>query len=148
MRTLFLCALTIVLAIATAQAGQPMAGIVKSLEGDVFVQRGDEKFQATIGDKLFVSDTITTEKASCAGIMLEDDALISLGSNSKLELSDFAFAPQKENFAIVIKFLKGSFTYMSGIIGRLAPDKIRIETPDAIIAVHGTRFLAHVEEEQ
>lgn len=139
--------LTIVLSIATAQAGQTVAGILKSIEGDVFVQRGDEKFQAKVGNTLFVSDTVITEKTGSAGIMLEDDALISLGSESKLELSDFAFAPQTDTFAIALKFLKGSFAYMSGIIGRLAPEKIRIETPDAVIAVHGTRFLAHVEKE-
>ena len=35
---------------------------------------------------------------------------------------------------------------MSGVIARLAPEKVRIETPDAVIAVYGTRFLVKVEE--
>lgn len=80
------------------------------------------------------------------GIMLEDDTLLSMGPDSRLELKDFAFAPQEEKLAVVIRLLKGSFAYMSGVIARLAPGKVRIETPDAVIAVYGTRFLVKVEE--
>ena len=89
---------------------------------------------------------IDVSPTGSAGIMLEDDTLISLGPDSRLDLDDFAFEPQNGLFAVAIKLIKGSFAYMSGIIGHLAPEKIRIETPDAVIAVHGTRFLVSVEE--
>ncbi len=146
MRTTLLFVMTLLLGVAAAQAGQPAIGIIKSLEGKAAIVRDGIQIDAKIGDTLLVGDTVTTDATGSAGIMLEDDTLISLGPGSSLDLDDFAFEPQKGLFAVAIKLIKGSFAYMSGIIGHLAPEKIRIETPDAVIAVHGTRFLVSVEE--
>lgn len=146
MRSFILLALALLLCAATAEAGQPAIGVIKSLEGKASILRDGRQIEAKIGDELHVVDTVTTETTGSVGIMLEDDTLISLGPGSRLDLNDFAFEPQNGMFAIAIKLIKGSFAYMSGIIGRLAPEKIRIETPDAVIAVHGTRFLVSVED--
>lgn len=146
MRTTLLFVMALLLGVAAAHAGQPVVGIIKSLEGKAAIVRDGSQIDAKIGDTLLVGDTVTTDATGSAGIMLEDDTLISLGPGSSLDLDDFAFEPQKGLFAVAIKLIKGSFAYMSGIIGHLAPEKIRIETPDAVIAVHGTRFLVSVEE--
>lgn len=138
--------LSLTLHASTALAEPSVAGFVKTVQGDGLIVRGEASMPARPGDILHVSDAVTTAQDSTVGIMLEDDTLISLGPNSRLELSDFAFAPQEEKFSIVIRLLKGSFAYMSGVIARLAPEKIHIETPDAVIAVHGTRLLVKVEE--
>lgn len=127
-------------------AGPPTAGFVKTLEGSGQILRGDQSRAAAIGDVLLVGDTLTTGEASALGIMLEDDTTLSLGPNSRLELTDFAFSPKDELFSVMIRLLKGSFAYVSGVVGRLAPDKVRIETPDAVIAIHGTHFVVKVEE--
>jgi hypothetical protein len=34
---------------------------------------------------------------------------------------------------------------MSGVIGKVAPEKVRVETPDAVISTYGTRFLVSVD---
>jgi len=146
MRFLPLLMLSLVVLTSTAQAQTPVAGFIKTLEGSGQIVRAEATMPARVGDALHVSDAVTTEEKSSIGIMLEDDTILSLGPNSRLELADFAFAPQEENFAVAIRLIKGSFTYMSGVIARLAPEKIRIETPDAVIAVHGTSFLIKVEE--
>lgn len=146
MRFFTLLVLSLVVYAGTAQAEMQVAGFIKTVEGSGQIVRAEAVIPARIGDVLHVSDTVMTEEKSSIGIMLEDDTILSLGPNSRLELGDFAFAPQEENFAVAIRLLKGSFAYMSGVIARLAPDKIRIETPDAVIAVHGTSFLVKVEE--
>lgn len=141
-----LLVLSLVVYAGTAQAQAQVAGFIKTVEGSGQIVRAEAVMPARIGDVLHVSDTVMTEEKSSIGIMLEDDTILSLGPNSHLELGDFAFAPQEENYAVAIRLLKGSFAYMSGVIARLAPDKVRIETPDAVIAVHGTSFLVKVEE--
>lgn len=138
--------LSLALHASTAQAEPAVAGFIKTVEGNGLIVRGEESWPAKVGDILHVSDAVTTEKHSTVGIMLEDDTLLSLGPESRLELQDFVFAPQEEKLSMAIRLLKGSFAYMSGVIARLAPDKVRIETPDAVIAVHGTRLLVKVEE--
>lgn len=127
------------------QADASVAGFVKTLEGSGQVLRGNAARPAAIGDVLQVGDTVTTGEQSTLGIMLEDDTTLSLGPNSRMDLTDFVFEPKDELFSIAVRLLKGSFAYMSGVIGRLAPDKVRIETPDAVIAIHGTHFVVKVE---
>lgn len=138
--------LSFALQAGVAQAEPAVAGFVKTVEGSGHILRGDATLTARPGDILHVSDAVTTGEHSSVGIMLEDDTLLSLGPGSRLELGDFAFEPQEENLSVAIRLLKGSFAYMSGVIARLAPDKVRIETPDAVIAVHGTSFLVKVGE--
>lgn len=146
MRFLLLLILSLVGLANTGQAETHVAGFIKTIEGSGQILRADTSAPARVGDVLHVSDAVTTEDKSSIGIMLEDDTLVSLGPNSRLELGDFAFEPQEENLSVALRLMKGSFAYMSGVIARLAPDKVRIETPDAVIAVHGTSFLVKVEE--
>lgn len=146
MRIVVFPALVILLSAALALAGSPTVGFVKTLEGSGQVLRGDQSQAAAIGDILLVGDTVTTGEASALGIMLEDDTSLSLGPSSRLELVDFSFSPKDELFSVAIRLLKGSFAYVSGVVGRLAPDKVRVETPDAVIAIHGTHFVVKVEE--
>jgi hypothetical protein len=138
--------LGLTLVASPVQADVPVAGFIKTLQGSGEVLRGNAARPANIGDVLHVGDTVVTGEQSTLGIMLEDDTTLSLGPNSRMELNDFAFAPKDELFSIAVRLLKGSFAYMSGVIGRLAPDKVRIETPDAVIAIHGTHFVVKVEE--
>lgn len=147
MHIFMLLVLSIILHSGTAQAETSVAGFIKTTEGSGQILRAGNAIPARIGDTLYVEDIVITSDQSTVGIMLEDDTVLSLGPNSRLEMNDFAFAPQEEKFSIVIRLLKGSFAYMSGVIARLAPDKVHIETPDAVIAVHGTRFLVKVVEQ-
>jgi len=41
--------------------------------------------------------------------------------------------------------IRGTFSYLSGMIGKLSPGSTRIETPSGIVGVRGTHFLAKVE---
>jgi hypothetical protein len=138
--------LGVMLLASPVHADMSVAGFIKTLEGSGEVLRGNAALPASVGDVLQVGDTVTTGEQSTLGIMLEDDTTLSMGPNSRLELNDFAFAPKDELFSIAVRLLKGSFAYMSGVIGRLAPDKVRIETPDAVIAIHGTHFVVKAEE--
>ena len=131
---------------STAQAETAVAGSIKTVEGSGLILRADTSMPARVGDILHVSDSVMTDEKSSIGIMLEDDTILSLGPDSRLELSDFAFAPQEDKLTVAVRLLKGSFAYMSGVVARLAPENVRIETPDAVIAVHGTSFLVKVKE--
>jgi len=143
----FLAAICAVLLLYTnVQARPQVAGFIKTLQGQGHILRDATLMPAKIGDVVHVGDTVTTAAHSSLGIMLEDDTILSLGPESSLEMSDFAFAPQNEVFSMAVRLIKGSFAYMSGVIGRVAPEKVRVETPDAVIAIHGTRFLVTVEE--
>lgn len=128
-----------------ALAESPLAGEIKNLDGEVQIVRDGATIPASSGQALRVADVVITGPGSTVGIMLEDDTVLSLGPDSRLELKDFAFDPSNEIFDMALRILKGSFAYMSGVIGKVAPENVRVETPDAVISTYGTRFLVSVD---
>ena len=46
---------------------------------------------------------------------------------------------------MVINMIKGTASYLSGIIGKQSPETVEFQTPDATINIRGTQFLVKVE---
>jgi hypothetical protein len=145
MKHFWVVAIVIFVTASSALAQPDTAGYIKTLSGQAQVVRGDRVLPAESGQILYPGDMVRTDEKGAVGILLEDDTLLSLGPNSQLDLADYAFKPREGLFSIAARLLKGSLAYVSGTIGRLAPDKVRVETPDAVISSYGTRFLVKVE---
>lgn len=129
-----------------AQPSAEMIGRIQNIEGVVSIQRGDITLPGTAGAALYRGDSIRTGKPGAVGIVLIDDTTVSLGSSSELALNDFAFDPKEGKFALVIRMIKGTFSYITGQIVKLAPDTAKVHTPDATIAVRGTKLLIQIRE--
>ena len=119
-------------------------GTVKTLSGTVQLIRQGQTLELAIGMSIEAEDRVLTSAGSSLGLILQDDTTVTLGPKSELLVSDYIFEPQQSRFSMVLKMLKGSFLYMSGVIGKLAPESIKLETPDSTIAVRGTRLLIKV----
>ena len=52
--------------------------------------------------------------------------------------------PDKSKFSLLAKMIKGTFVYISGVIGKLSPESIQLETPAGVIAILGTKFAAKI----
>ncbi|SHI96047.1 FecR family protein [Malonomonas rubra DSM 5091] len=128
---------------ATLSAAQSI-GTVKTLTGSAFVERQGEVVELEVGAPLQVADRVVTRADGSLGLILQDDTTVSLGPDSELLLRAFVFEPKQNRFSMILKMLKGTFLYVSGVIGKLAPDSIELETPDSTIAVRGTRVLIKV----
>lgn len=123
---------------------RPVAGRIKVAAGSAFVVRDGAQVPAQVGQVVFESDSIRTGGDGKMGVTLNDDTRLSLGPNSELKLERFTYAPAESGFGLVLKFVRGAATYVSGRIAKLAPDSIRLETPAAIIGVRGTTLAINV----
>jgi hypothetical protein len=47
---------------------------------------------------------------------------------------------------MITRMLRGTASYISGIIGRQSPESVRFQTPDATIGIRGTQFLVKVAD--
>lgn len=121
-------------------------GYIQTLDGQAFIQRAGTTLPAAAGSALQRNDLIRTGKPGAVGIVLTDDTTVSLGSGSELSLNEYVFEPKQGKFALAIKMIKGSFSYITGQIVKLAPDSARVLTPDATIAVRGTKLLVQIKE--
>lgn len=122
------------------------AGLVKSLEGDVRVERNGQTITALPGSTLMQGDVIQTGSNGKVGLILYDDTVISMGFNSKIALDSFLFDPNEKQLSLVTRIFSGTMTYISGQIAKLAPSKATIETPYATIGSRGTHLFIKVEE--
>lgn len=52
-----------------------------------------------------------------------------MGPLSKLGMDKFVFTPSKNKFGMQVSMQQGSFVYLSGLLGKLAPLSVNIQTP-------------------
>ena len=60
-------------------------------------------------------------------------------------MDEYVFEPQKKKMSMLMRIIKGTASYLSGIIGKQSPDTVKIKTPEATIGIRGTRFLVEVD---
>ena len=120
-------------------------GHIQTLRGTASILRGSLTLPAAVGTELQRGDLIRTGSSGAAGLVMTDDTTISLGPESELALTDYAFAPEEGKFSLVARMIKGTFVYLSGLIAKLAPDKVQLTVPDATISVRGTKLLIAVQ---
>jgi hypothetical protein len=137
----------LLLASGHAFAEETSIGSVKTVEGEAFIERGDQNIVAAINLRLFQNDTLITGTDGKLGVIFKDDTVLSLGPDSRLTVDEFIFDPAKDNFSMITRLLKGTAAYLSGKIGKLAPEAVKFETPVASLGIRGTRFVAKVEGE-
>jgi hypothetical protein len=120
-------------------------GKVKTLQGEVVVIRNNKELSLIINDNIYQNDTLRTAINSSVGIIFIDDTVLSLGPQTELVVDEYVFSPEKGAMAMIIRMIKGTASYLSGIIGRQSPDSVKFQLPEASIAIRGTHFLVKVE---
>lgn len=147
MKTL-LCGLLAWLLLAAPVLAQPaaMIGHVHNLQGTVSIIRGGVAEPATVGMSLERDDVICTGKPGAIGVVLNDDTTISLGPGSELALNRYDFNPDAGKLGLAMRLVRGTFSFITGLIGKLAPDSVELAIPDATIAVRGTKLLVEIED--
>jgi hypothetical protein len=121
-------------------------GVVRNFAGSATVTRGGYVLPATTGTRLHVGDTLGTGPDGSLGVILRDNSCLSLGPSSSLVLRDFVFSPYEGKLGLWVRLSRGTMSYLSGLIGKLAPEKARIDTPLATIGIRGTHFAVKAED--
>ena len=134
---LFLC--------CNAYAHQESAGIIKVVSGDVFITNAQMTIKAVPNMRISQGDSIQTGANSSAGLIFEDDTVVGLGPKSEMSIESFLFNPIKRELSFIAKMIHGTFSFITGQIAKLAPEKVIFETPDATLGVRGTKFLVKIE---
>lgn len=127
-------------------AAQDTIGIVRNLTGQASVTRGGEVFPAVVGTRLLEGDALMTGSNGSMGVIFRDNSTLSIGPGSSLVVRSFLFSPAEGKLGLLIRLSKGTMAYLSGLIGKLAPESARFETPVASIGIRGTRFAVRLDD--
>lgn len=127
-----------------ALAEDAVIGSVRQVKGSAFLVRGAQSLPAQANQQVMQGDVLRTGADGAMGVILRDDTVLSLGPDSELSLEEFAFAPVEDKLSLVGKMTKGTATFLTGKIGQIKPEAVRIQTPNGTIGVRGTQFLVQV----
>ncbi len=125
---------------------QETIGVVRNSTGSATVVRGDQNLPAVPGTKLLAGDTLSTGFDGSMGVILRDNSTLSLGPGSTLAIRSFLYSPREGKLGLLARISSGTMAYISGLIGKLAPQSVRFDTPVATIGIRGTYFAVVVGE--
>ena len=137
-------ALIILLFSNTQVFSKDMIGIVAVGIGKISNQ---SKESLITGSKIYFGDSIFTEAASTAQILLMDQTTLTIGENSELVIDEFVYDPQTKIGKIISSVKIGTVKIITGEISKTNPDNLEIKTPTGSIGARGTEFAVVTESD-
>jgi hypothetical protein len=137
----------IIIAIFGSAEALAEAGMVKSVKGNVTIEREGTSTPAKPGSLLLVSDTIVTGVDSTVGITLDDGTLLSAGPKSSLSLNKFIFDSTTNKGALDATLKHGTLAVVSGKLSKTSQESVVYRTPTTILGVRGTEFVIESKDE-
>lgn len=136
--SLFFCSTSV-----SATEGEGIAK-VKTTTGSVQIVRGGEIVPAYSGVLIFEKDKLKTGVNAGLGLIFEDGTMLTLGPESEFHVNEYVFKPLEKDISFLSYVKKGTVSYVSGAIGRIDPDAVKIKTPSAYLGLRGTKVLIKV----
>jgi len=118
-------------------------GNIAALKGVVKIKRNAKTITAKYGLAIEEKDIILTQNNSKVQIILKDQTIITVGENSKYSFNEYRFNSTKSSKA-KMKLDHGFFRVITGKIGKVAPERFKVQTKSATIGIRGTNFFAWV----
>lgn len=128
-----------VLALPCVAGGE--AGMVKTSQGAVVLDRNGEKLAAPPGTRVQVNDRLRTGPDGRVGLVLQDNTILTAGPNALVVLDRFAFDPATHQGALEASVKRGTLAVISGKLAKSAPENVQFRTPTSILGVRGTEFV-------
>jgi hypothetical protein len=128
-----------------AAADEPI-GHVKTVSGEATVTTAGVAVAAKPGTTIAQGSILRTGKSAAMGVIFKDNTVMSFGPDTQLTVDEYLYAPSQGKLKMASKLTKGTLNYVSGVIAKLQPDAVRIETPSGNIGIRGTQILVKVEE--
>jgi hypothetical protein len=139
-----LLALAFVVGAAGAEEAGPI-GYVMKVSGDASVSHDGKAVTAVVGTPVLVGAILRTGISGAMGVTLKDNTVMSFGPNSELVVDEYLFAPASNELKLTAKITRGTMNFISGVIAKLKPEAVQVQTPTGTIGVRGTHFLVRVD---
>mgnify|MGYP003387364945 CR=1 FL=1 len=137
--------LLVSLLILFVNANAQEIAIASQVKGNVSARSADKTISITSGSTLDTGMILMTKKDASVTIIFKDNSKLVLGSNALLSLKKFVFKPAEEEYDFQLFLEKGSASFESGKISKLSPEDFVFKTPEAAVAIRGTKFFVKVQ---
>ncbi len=121
-------------------------GSVSQLKGTAQVDRAGSLSFISLWQDILKDDVISTKENSSLIINMIDGGVVHIGENSIFGFKKYFYNRQRGRGRAHMLLQRGFFRIISGDIGRIAPQKFRVDTKTAVIGIRGTDFYGLVED--
>jgi hypothetical protein len=132
------------MALGSAWAQELRSGTLKSVIGEVHVTQGDVRREAKPGGGVTETERIVTGPDGIAVLLLSDGTQLTVGPNSQVDLTRFQFDSTTQTGSLVVRVILGTIRMVTGVLGKLSPENIKVMTPSSTVSVRGTDFIVEV----
>ena len=122
-------------------------GEISELRGNGEILRKSEgdKLLAKLALDIFSYDDIRTGNGRIA-VKFVDESIIRLTEHSKIIIDEYIYDPDPSKSKLALRMASGTARFITGALGKIDKQNIKIRTPSATVAVRGTDFTTTVDE--
>lgn len=148
-----LIAATLLLSPALASAGDPGSGgvgVYTAVMGKVTVTHPGEArvLSVKLHDEVLFKDVIQTDKESRTKAFFQDDSILTVGENSRVEITEYIYNPETNLRRSVVKVMQGQVRALVSKVFKSNGSRFEVHTPSAVAAARGTYFTVWHENGQ
>lgn len=136
--------LLVVASVGSGWAQDVRSGTLKNVHGSVQVAKGDTVRPAVPGGGVAAAERIVTGPQGSAVLFLRDGTQITIGPNSQVDITRFQFDATTQTGSLTVQVLLGTIRMVTGLLGKLHPENVKVQTPSSTVSVRGTDFIVEV----
>jgi hypothetical protein len=125
-------------------------GFYTAVSGQVTVTHpGDARvLPVKLHDPVLFKDVILTQEESRTKAFFQDDSILTVGENSRVEINEYIYNPDENVRRAIVKLVQGQVRALVSKVFKANGSKFEIHTPSAVAAARGTYFTVWVENGQ
>ncbi len=108
----------------------------------------DRILPVKLHDEVLFKDVIQTQSESRTRALFHDDSMLTVGENSRVEIDEYIYNPEKNVRQAVVKLIQGQVRALVNKAFKANGSRFEIHTPSAVAAARGTYFTVWVENGQ
>ncbi|MEO8341332.1 MAG: FecR family protein, partial [Nitrospirota bacterium] len=134
----------------TEGLSQDGVGFYTAVSGNVEVTHpgGARVMPVKLNDPVLFKDVIETGKESRTKAFFEDDSVLTVGENSRVEITEYIYNPEANIRRSVVKVMQGQVRALVSKVFKSNGSRFEIHTPSAVAAARGTYFVVWHEHGQ
>lgn len=123
---------------AVAVAGPTSIGAVDRVQAQVDATQAGQSRALAANSDLYFLDRCRSGSGARMEATLKDGTKLALGERATLVVDAFVYDPAASRGKLAVRFAKGAFLFVGGLVERIPGADVQIRAPAAAIGVRGT----------
>jgi len=122
-------------------------GLFTAVQGAVTVTHpgATNILPVNVHDEVLFKDLIQTRTESRTKAFFEDDSILTVGENSRVEITEHIYNPDRNMRRMIVNLAQGRLRALVAKVFKGPGSAFEIHTPTAVVAARGTYFVVWVE---